>query len=73
MWETSETRQCSSSPALAAYSTAFSLSTGSAPGMPRQTGQQCVFGSAPKVTAQEQNAFVSVLSAMCVSRPITVS
>ena len=42
-----------------ASSTAFRLTTGSIPGIPRQTGQTAVFGCAwvTSTTAQEQNIF----------------
>ncbi|SHS76606.1 Uncharacterised protein [Mycobacteroides abscessus subsp. abscessus] len=43
-----------------ADSTAFSLTTGSEPGRPRQTGQIWVLGSAPKVVGQPQNILVAV-------------
>ena len=48
-------RQCSASAALMASSTAWRLSTGSAPGSPRQTGQTLVFGGAPnsRTTAKD--------------------
>ena len=54
-------------------SIAAALATGSAPGRPRQTGQVCVFGSAPKVVEQPQNIFEAVPSSTWVSRPITGS
>ena len=38
------------------------LSTGSAPGMPRQTGQTLVLGSAPNAALQPQKIFVAVSS-----------
>ena len=38
-------------------SIAFALATGNAPGRPRQTGQVCVFGSAPNSVEQPQNIF----------------
>jgi hypothetical protein len=41
---------------------AVAFGTGSAPGMPRQTGQTFVFGSPPNSFAQPQNIFVAVLS-----------
>ena len=56
-----------------ADSTAFSLTTGRAPGRPRQTGQTCVLGSAPNPVAQPQNILVAVLSSTWTSRPITGS
>ena len=45
-----------------ADSTAFALTTGSAPGRPRHTGQVWVFGSAPNSVEQPQNIFDFVLS-----------
>jgi hypothetical protein len=54
-------------------SIACALTTGSAPGSPRQTGQVCVFGSAPKVVSQPQNILLAVPSSTCVSRPMTGS
>ena len=56
-----------------ADSTAASLSTGNAPGMPRQTGRTWVLGSAPNVVAQGQNIFVAVDSSTWTSRPRTGS
>ncbi len=56
-----------------ADSTAVPLTTGSEPGSPRQVGQTCVFGSAPKTVAQPQNIFEAVPSSTCTSRPITGS
>src|SRR3954452_13258500 len=52
---------------------ASALTTGSAPGRPRQTGQVCVFGGSPKEVSQPQNIFVRVASWMWISRPITGS
>jgi len=43
--------------------------TGNAPGNPRQTGQVCVFGSAPNSTGHAQNIFERVFSWTCTSRP----
>ena len=54
-------------------SIAFSLTTGSAPGRPRQTGQVWVFGSAPNAVAQPQNILLAVPSSTWVSRPMTGS
>jgi hypothetical protein len=54
-------------------SIACALTTGSAPGSPRQTGQVCVLGSAPKVVSQPQNIFDAVPSSTCVSSPMTGS
>ncbi len=56
-----------------ADSTALTLTTGSAPGRPRHTGQVWVLGSAPNSVGQPQNIFVAVLSSTCTSRPITGS
>src|SRR3954470_6756781 len=47
--------------------------TGSAPGRPRQVGQQCVLGSSPKLSSHEQNIFVFVASWTWISRPMTGS
>jgi hypothetical protein len=49
------------------------LSTGRAPGIPRQTGQTCEFGAAPKRVEHEQKIFVAVRSWTWTSRPITAS
>ena len=65
--------QLSASPIRIADSTAFSLTTGSAPGSARHTGQVCVFGSAPNVVGQPQNIFDAVLSSTCTSSPSTGS
>src|ERR1039458_10800539 len=59
--------------ALTANSTAWRLSTGRAPGIPRQTGQTLVLGSEPKTLGQAQKILVLVRSWTCTSRPITVS
>ncbi len=56
-----------------ASSTARRLSTGSAPGYPRQTGQTFVFGGAPNAVAQPQKIFVCVSRRAWTSRPMTVS
>src|ERR1035441_9269917 len=56
-----------------ASSTAAPLSTGSAPGRPRQTGQTLLFGCAPKLVGQPQKIFVAVASWTCTSRPMTGS
>src|SRR5258708_19975631 len=55
------------------YSIAALLITGSEPGRPRQTGQVCEFGSAPKTVGQPQNIFDAVASSTWVSSPITGS
>src|SRR5258708_25281772 len=52
---------------------ARSFTTGSERGRPRQTGQVCVFGSAPNVVMQPQNILVRVPSSTCVSIPKTGS
>src|SRR5271154_5349340 len=59
--------------ASTANSTARLLSTGSAPGSPRQTGQMLVFGGAPNFAEQLQKAFVRVSSCTWTSSPITGS
>ena len=66
-------RQFSAIAASVANSTAFRLSTGKAPGMPRQTGQTFVLGGAPKRVEQEQKIFDAVRSWTCTSRPMTGS
>ena len=43
------------------------------PGRPRQTGQTCVFGSAPNSVEQPQKIFVFVFSSTWTSKPITDS
>src|SRR5690606_10285015 len=65
--------QCSARPILIADSTPVALTTGSAPGRPRQTGQVWVFGSAPRAVAQPQNILVRVPSSTWTSRPMTGS
>src|ERR1700690_4051647 len=69
----SRTWQLSANEARVANSTAFALSTGRAPGRPRQTGQIFVFGSAPNLLAQPQNALEAVSNCTCTSSPITGS
>src|SRR3712207_2639335 len=54
-------------------SIARALITGSAPGRPRHTGQQRVFGGSPKPSAHEQNIFVRVSSWTWISSPMTGS
>src|SRR5579862_77173 len=71
--ERSFTVQLRASAASVANSTAFSLSTGSAPGRPRQTGQMLVLGSEPNRLAQPQKALVAVRSCTWTSSPITGS
>ena len=65
--------QCSARPMRTVDSTACALTTGSAPGRPRQTGQTCVFGSPPNVVEQPQNILLAVPSSTCVSSPMTGS
>src|SRR5205085_10194194 len=71
--EVSLMRQFSAIAASTAYSTAFLLSTGSAPGNPRQTGQTLVLGGAPNCVEQPQKILVWVSSCTCTSRPMTGS
>src|SRR5271165_31444 len=71
--ERSRTSQWIAVAASTANSTACLLSTGSAPGSPRQTGQMFVFGGAPNFAEQPQNAFVLVSSCTWTSSPITGS
>src|SRR5580658_4539244 len=59
--------------ASTANSTARLLSTGNAPGRPRQTGQTFVFGAAPNFAEQPQKALVRVSNCTWTSRPITGS
>src|SRR3981189_1043324 len=59
--------------ASVANSTAFRFSTGSAPGIPRHTGQTFVLGGAPKRVEHEQKIFVAVRSCTRTSRPRTGS
>src|SRR5580698_8753666 len=59
--------------ARVANSTAFRLSTGKAPGSPRQTGQTFEFGGSPKRVEQEQKIFDTVSSCRWTSSPITGS
>src|SRR4029077_5075415 len=65
--------QFSAIPASTANSTAFLLSTGSEPGIPRHTGQTFVFGGFPKRAEQEQKILLAVRSWTCTSRPMTGS
>src|SRR5438270_6019987 len=71
--EVSLMRQFSAIAASTAYSTAFLLSTGSAPGKPRQTGQTLVLGGAPNWVEQPQKILLWVSSCTCTSSPITGS
>jgi hypothetical protein len=61
------------SDARSASSSARLLSTGNAPGNPRQTGQVLEFGSAPNFVEQPQKALVTVWSCAWTSRPMTAS
>ena len=65
--------QLSARPIRMADSTAAAFSVGSAPGMPRHTGQTCVLGSAPKSVGQPQNILVAVDNSTWTSRPSTGS
>src|SRR6266545_4635623 len=65
--------QPSASAALMAQSTAARLRTGSAPGMPRQTGHTCEFGGAPNDVPHPQKILVRVCSCAWISRPMTGS
>src|SRR5688500_2042354 len=56
-----------------ADSTATRLTTGIAPGRPRQVGQTWVLGSAPNSVGNPQNIFELVLSLTWTSRPIAGS
>src|SRR6185312_6972275 len=71
--EVSRTWQFSAIEASAANSTARRFNTGSAPGIPRQTGQTLVLGGAPNLVEQPQKIFVSVSSWTCTSSPMTAS
>src|SRR5574340_557141 len=71
--ERSLTWQLSAMAASTAYSTALRLSTGSAPGRPRHTGQTLRLGGSPKRVEQEQKILLSVSSWTCTSSPITGS
>src|SRR5580658_7397937 len=66
-------RHCKAIAARAANSTALRLSTGKAPGSPRQTGHTLVFGGSPKRVEHEQNIFESVSSWTWTSSPMTGS
>lgn len=61
------------SAARVANSTALRLSTGNAPGRPRQTGQTLVLGGFPNFVEQEQKIFVAVRSWTWTSSPMTGS
>src|SRR5262249_60591369 len=66
-------RQPSARPPFPASSTAFAFNTGSAPGIPRHTGQTLVFGGAPNPVGHPQKIFVAVANWACTSSPITAS
>src|SRR5437867_12230160 len=53
--------------------TAALLSTGSAPGRPRQTGQVFELGGAPNRVLQPQKSLLLVRSCACTSSPMTGS
>ena len=57
-------------PVSRVFSMACWLSTGSAPGRPRQTGQLWVFGVSPNEVRHEQNILVAVLTWAWTSRPM---
>src|SRR5579875_2804227 len=65
--------QSNASPIITPNCTARWLTTGSAPGRPRQVGQVWVLGGSPKETSQPQNIFVRVLSWTWISSPMTAS
>src|SRR5688572_26860440 len=56
-----------------ASSTAWRLSTGSAPGSPSVTGSMFVLGSSPKRFGEPENSLVAVASSVWTSRPTTIS
>src|SRR5579862_4475930 len=66
-------RHCNAIAASVANSTTFLLSTGRAPGIPRQTGHTFEFGGAPKRVAHEQKILLTVSNWTCTSRPMTGS
>src|SRR6266849_1859137 len=66
-------RQFSAIAASIANSTALRSSTGSAPGMPRHTGQTLVFGGEPNRVEHEKKIFAAVSSWTCTSKPMTGS
>src|SRR5689334_1028137 len=65
--------QFSAMEAFTAMATASRFSTGSAPGIPRQTGQVCAFAGAPNFVEQPQKIFECVSSWQCTSSPMTGS
>src|SRR5579863_6220832 len=71
--EVSFTWQCNAIAASVANSTTFLFNTGSAPGMPRQTGHTLLFGAAPNRVEHEQKILVAVSNWTCTSSPITGS
>ena len=56
-----------------ASSTAWRLSTGSAPGSPSVTGSMFVLGSSPNRLGEAENSFVAVASSTWTSSPTTSS
>src|SRR5687767_4044889 len=56
---------------LTAMRTASALSTGSAPGNPRQVAHTFVFGGSPNEVGHAQNSFERVRSCAWTSRPMT--
>ncbi len=66
-------RQLRAIAASVANSTACLLSTGSAPGKPRHTGQTLVLGESPKRVEQPQKILVLVRSCTWTSSPMTGS
>src|ERR1035438_44407 len=71
--ETSLMRHSKAIAARTANSTALRLSTGKAPGSPRQTGHTFVFGGSPKRVEHEQNIFEAVSNCTWTSSPMTGS
>src|SRR5574344_614586 len=65
--------QLSARPATAPSSTYPLLTRGIAPGKPKHTGHTRVFGIPPYLFSHAQNAFVFVVSCVCISQPITIS
>ena len=68
-----ETDAPSASATAVAASTTAPLSTGSAPGMPRQTGHVREFGAPPAAFRHPQKILVRVVSCACTSKPMTGS
>src|SRR6266404_4161901 len=71
--ERSRTWQLSAIAASTANSTTLRLSTGSAPGRPRHTGQTLLLGAAPNCVEQPQKILLAVRSWTWTSSPITGS